>query len=236
MERTRISTLGTMQKKKVEIMDEDNEKRIIKKDIVRDFERQNANTLKETLCKELNIERDIDQDKAKEMIERQNSEKLCRKLDTKEDVGKVIRKDMLKPKENNTLEESLWRKLEVEEEIEQERLKPREIVNKERKNNNNDSLKEKENSDSVVKAKVVNNGWKIDNNDSLKEKINERLKSIERSIIYTQNDSLAELTKKIEIFNIPLDIDRKIALTILNTTKTSDNENNDKHTRDTICH
>ena len=208
MERTRISTLGTMQKKKVEIMDEDNEKRIIKKDIVRDFERQNANTLKETLRKELNIERDIDQSKAKEMIERQNSEKLCRKLDTKEDVGKVIRKDMLKPKENITLEESLWRKLEVEEEIEQERLKPREIVNKERKNNNNDSLK---------------------------EKINERLKSIERSIIYTQNDSLAKLTKKMEILNIPLDIDRKRALTILNTTKTSDNENNDKHTRDTIC-
>ena len=49
--------------------------------------------------------------------------------------------------------------------------------------------KEKENDS------LVNKGWI---NDSLKEKIDERLKSIERSIIYTQNDSLAELIKKIE--------------------------------------
>ena len=34
------------------------------------------------------------------------------------------------------------------------------------------------------------------NNDSLKEKIDERLKSIERSMIHTQNDSLVELTKR----------------------------------------
>ena len=31
---------------------------------------------------------------------------------------------------------------------------------------------------------------------------------IERSIIYTQNYSLVELTKKIEILNLPLDIDK----------------------------
>ena len=47
------------------------------------------------------------------------------------------------------------------------------------------------------------------NNDGLKEKIDERLKSIERSMIYTQNDSLVELTKKIEILNSPLDIEKK---------------------------
>ena len=34
-------------------------------------------------------------------------------------------------------------------------------------------------------------------NDNLKEKIDERLKSIERSMMYTQNNSLAKLTKKI---------------------------------------
>ena len=55
--------------------------------------------------------------------------------------------------------------------------------------------KEKENDS------LVNKGWKNDSfekNDSLKEKIDEKLKSIERSIIYTQNDSLAKLIKKIE--------------------------------------
>ena len=35
-------------------------------------------------------------------------------------------------------------------------------------------------------------------NDNLKEKIDERLKSIERSMMYTQNNSLAKLTKKIK--------------------------------------
>ena len=61
-------------------------------------------------------------------------------------------------------------------------------------------------------VELVNKGWTNNssrNNDSLKEKIDERLKSIERSMIYTQNDSLAKLTKKIEILNSPLDIDRK---------------------------
>ena len=51
--------------------------------------------------------------------------------------------------------------------------------------------KEKENDS------LVNKGWKRDSskkNDSLKEKIDERLKSIERSMIYTQNIS-AEMWK-----------------------------------------
>ena len=50
--------------------------------------------------------------------------------------------------------------------------------------------KEKENDS------LVNKGWKNDSfekNDSLKEKIDEK-----RFIIYTQNDSLEELIKKIE--------------------------------------
>ena len=45
----------------------------------------------------------IVQDKEKEMIERQNSEKLCRKLDTKDEVIK----DKQKPKANSSLKESL---------------------------------------------------------------------------------------------------------------------------------
>ena len=43
-------------------------------------------------------------------------------------------------------------------------------------------------------------------------------------MIYTQINSLAELTKKIEILNSPLDIDRKRDITILNITESSDND------------
>ena len=109
------------------------------------------------------------------MTERQNSEKLCRKLKTKEDVGKVIRKDMLK--ENSAFKESLRWKLDTKDEIGK--------VNEGRKNNNNGNLKEKTNSDSVVKVKVETDK----KYNSLKEKIDERLKSIEKDIIYTQTDS-----------------------------------------------
>ena len=73
-------------------------------------------------------------------------------------------------------------------------------------------------------------------NDSLKEKIDERLKSIERTMIYTQNDSLVELTKKIEILNSPLDIDRNRDITVLNNTESLDNEKTDRHIKNTNCH
>ena len=55
-------------------------------------------------------------------------------------------------------------------------------------------------------------------------------------MIYTQNDSLANLIKKIEILNTPFDIDRTRDITILNTTESSDNEKTDRHARNTICH
>ena len=73
-------------------------------------------------------------------------------------------------------------------------------------------------------------------NDILREKIDERLKSIERSMIYTQNNRLAELTKKIEVLNSPLDIDRKRDITVLNNIELLDNEKIDRYTRNTICH
>ena len=38
-------------------------------------------------------------------------------------------------------------------------------------------------------------------------------------MIYTQYDSLVELTKKIEILNSPLDIDRKRDIIVLNNTE-----------------
>ena len=63
------------------------------------------------LKKEIEQERTntIVQDKEKEMIERQNSEKLCRKLDTKDEVEKVI-EDMQKPKDTSIYHENLERK------------------------------------------------------------------------------------------------------------------------------
>ena len=78
-------------------------------------------------------------------------------------------------------------------------------------------------------VELVNKGWtnnSLKKNDSLKKKIDERLKSIERSIIYIQNNSLAELTKKIEILNSLLDIDRKRDIIVLNTIESLDNEKN----------
>ena len=89
-------------------------------------------------------------------------------------------------------------------------------------------------------VKVVNKEEKDNSSkksNSLKEEIDERLKSIERSMTYTQDNGLAELIKKIEILNSPLEkkeIKRDVA--VLDITKTSDNEKNDWHIRNTICH
>ena len=89
-------------------------------------------------------------------------------------------------------------------------------------------------------VKVVNKEEKDNSSkksNSLKEEIDERLKSIERSMTYTQDNGLAELIKKIEILNSPLEkkeIKRDVA--VLDITKTSDNEKNDRHIRNTICH
>ena len=55
-------------------------------------------------------------------------------------------------------------------------------------------------------------------------------------MIYTQNDSLVELTKKIEILNSPLDINRKRDILVLNNIELSNNEKTNKHTRNIICH
>ena len=72
--------------------------------------------------------------------------------------------------------------------------------------------------------------------NSLKEKIDERLKSIERDIIYTQTNSLTKLTKNMKILNTPLGIDRKRDIAVLNTTELLDNEKTDRHVSNTICY
>ena len=130
-------------------------------------------------------------------------------------------KGMERQQGNSTLtnsKETLRKKLDIEKDIEKEK----DMMRKEKEN---DSL--------------VNKGWKNDSskrNDSLREKIDEKLKSIERSTIYTQDNGLAELVKKIEILNSPLDIDRKRDITVLNNTELSNNEKIDRHIRNTICH
>ena len=149
---------------KLDIIDGDKEKGMIRKGIVKEIERQNDNTLKlaniETLCKKLHIKRDIEK-------ERHMSRK----------------------------------------EIEKERY-------------NNDSLEK------VVNKEEKDNSSKKTN--SLKEENDERLKSIERSMTYTQDNGLAELAK-IEILNLPLDIDRKRDITVLNNIELSDNEKTGRH-------
>ena len=45
-------------------------------------------------------------------------------------------------------------------------------------------------------------------------------------MIHIQNNSLTELTKKIEVLNSPLDIDKKRDIAVLNITESLDNEKN----------
>ena len=69
-------------------------------------------------------------------------------------------------------------------------------------------LKEEIGKDELKEREIVNKGEKNKNN-KLKEEIDKRLKLIERSTVDTQNNSLIELIKKIEILNTPLEIDWK---------------------------
>ena len=140
-------------------------------------------------------------------------------------IRKGIVKEMLEKIErqqsNSTLansKETLRKELDIE--------KERDIMKKEKERYNNDSLGK------VVNKEEKDNSSKKSN--SLKEEIDERLKSIERTMIYTQNDSLAELAKRIKILNSPLDIDRKRDITVLNNTELSENEKTDRHIRNTI--
>ena len=171
--------------------------------------------LKEKLSKNLDIEEEIEKERDKK--EKYKGDSLVNKgWKTSNNSSKEVVE-----KQNNKEEASsiqiICKKLEIERDIKKEKELTKEEIDKEK-------LKLRE---------IVNKGWENNNNDNLKEKIYERIKSIERSIIYIQNDSLAELTKKLEILNTPLDIDRKRNITVLNTTESSDNQKNNRHT---ICH
>ena len=140
-------------------------------------------------------------------------------------IRKGIVKEMLEKIErqqsNSTLtnsKETLRKEIDIEKDIGEER----------------NMIKKEKEDDSLVRKERTNNSPR--NNDSLKEKINERLKSIERFITYTQDNGLVELAKKVEILNSPFDIDRERDIKVLYTTESSDNEKTDRHIRNTICH
>ena len=96
--------------------------------------------------------------------------------------------------------------------------------------------KEKENDDLI---KVVNKERRDSSkkSNSFKEEIDERLKSIEKTMDYTRDNSLVELAKNIEILNSPIEIkEMKKDIIVLKITELSDNEKADKYIRNIICH
>ena len=163
-------------------------------------------------------------------------------FDERKDYSHVVQKKIDAEKERNSIEIIQKKKIDIIDEDKEkgmerqqsnstltnskETLRKEIDIGKER----NIIRKEKED-DSLVNKERTKNIPR--NNDSLKEKIDERLKSIERSMIYTQDNGLAELAKKIEILNSPLDTDKKRDITILNNI---DNKKTDRHIRNTICH
>ena len=85
--------------------------------------------------------------------------------------------------------------------------------------------------------KVVNKEDNYKKSNSLKEEIDEKLKSIERTMDYTRDNSLVKLAKKIEILNSPIEIkEMKNDITILEITELSDNEKPNIHITNSICH
>ena len=188
------------------------------KETLEKFERQNGGK-KEVIRRKLDI---------KEMVEKQNNEEeassvqiICKKLEMEIDLQKEkefsLKKDIKRQKD--IIETNDQRRI--------ERQKDEDVIRR--------RLKEEIGKDELKEREIVNKGGENKNN-KLKEEINKRLKLIERSMVDTQNNSLTELTKKIEILNTPLKTDRKRDIAVLNITGLSDNEKTDKHIRNTICH
>ena len=163
-------------------------------------------------------------------------------FDERKDYSHVVQKKIDAEKERNSIEIIQKKKIDIIDE-DKEKGMERQQSNSTLTNSKETLCKEKDigKERNMIRKEKENDSLERTNNsprnnDSLKEKIDERLKSIERSMIYTQDNGLAELAKKIEILNSPLDIDRKRDITILITTESSDNEKNERCTRNIICH
>ena len=192
-----------------------------------------------------------------EKFERPNGEKKevkCRKLDIKDEIEKVNNSnDSLKemPEKQNNKEEAssvqiICKKLEKESSLKQDIERQKSLIETKEVWKVKDMLKPKDNTtfkeslrrklDTKDAIGKVNKGRKNKNNN-LKGEIEKRLKSIEKDIIYTQNNSQKELIKKIELLNTPLEIDRKRDnIAVLNTTELSDNKKTNRHVSNNICH
>ena len=104
--RKNLSAIEIIQKKKLDIIDEDKEKGMIRKGIVKEIlekiERQNDNTLKlaniETLRKKLHIERDIERHMSRKEIEkeRHNSDSLEKVVNKEEKDNSSKKRNSLK--------------------------------------------------------------------------------------------------------------------------------------------
>ena len=161
-----------MQKKsrKIEVKEERSSTEIMQEED--DIERQENKNKKDGIVKErtTRIEAKGKSSGAIEIIQKKNLD-IIDKDREKGMKRKCIVKEMLEKieRQNNVKIKAIRKKLDIKEEIEKERQRS-------------------------ILVELVNKGWTNNspkNNDSLKEKIDERLESIERSMIYTQNDSLA---------------------------------------------
>ena len=152
------------------------------------------------------IERQENNNRKDDIIETIQKKKIDGDKEEKGIIRKGIVKDMLerigRQQGNSTITNSkdgtLCKKLDIQRDI----VKERNMIRKEKEN---DSLEKTNNSPR--------------NDDSPKEMF-ERLKSIEKSMDYTRDNSLVELAKNIEILNTPVEIEEmKKDITVLEITE-----------------
>ena len=193
-------------------MNEDKERGMIRKGIVKEMlgkiESQNDRKMEVIRSRKLDIKDEIEEVNNGWKTSNDSSKEVMEKQSNKEEASSVP---------------IICKKLEIERDL--KRQNDEDVIR--------GKLEEEIGKDGLKAREIVNKGGEYKNKNNLKEEIDKRLRSIERSIIYTQNNNLTELTKKIEILNEPLDIDRTRDITVLNTTDLSNNEENDRHVRNT---
>ena len=114
--------------------------------------------------------------------------------------------------------------IDIEKERDIDKDKDRNMIRKEKAKENDDLIK------------VVNKEDNSKKSNSFKEKIDERLKSIKKTMDYTRDNSLVELAKKIEILNSPIEIkEMKNDIKFFEITELLDNEKPDRHIKNIIC-
>ena len=129
-------------------------------------------------------EREVDSHEVQKMIEvekERNSIQIIQKK--KLDIIDEDKEKGIERQQSNSILTNSKETLRKEKDIEKDMGKERNMIRKEKED------------DSLVNKEMTNNSPR--NNYNFKEKIDESLKSSERSMIYTQDNGLAELAKKI---------------------------------------